>query len=83
MTQTNAPSFGGRKEITMNKYKLIAAFIIALTLMVVFLLGKVISDILFLITPPWGLIANGLLVLAVLTLIVYWWIGKLEKKDKR
>lgn len=65
----------------MNKYKLIAAFIIALTLMAAFILGKVISDILFLIPSPWGLIANGLLALAGITVIVYWWIGKLEKKD--
>lgn len=65
----------------MDKIKLIAAFIIALTLLVALLLGKVISDILFLLPSPWGLIANGLLVLAVITVIAYWWIGKLEKKD--
>lgn len=64
----------------MNKYKLIAALIIALTLMVAFLIGKLISDILFLIPSPWGLIANALLALAGMTAIAYWWIGNLEKK---
>lgn len=48
--------------------------------MVAFLIGKLISDTLFLIPSPWGLIANALLALAGMTAIAYWWIDKLEKK---
>lgn len=65
----------------MNKYKLIAALIIALTLMLCIAVGGVISYLLDLLPTPWNYIANGLFMLAMLTWGVYLWINKLEKKE--
>lgn len=64
----------------MNIYKLIAALILALILMVVFFIGAVVSRMLNLLPFPWDIISNGALVLAGLTVIIYIWIGKLEKR---
>lgn len=64
----------------MNIYKLIAALILALILMAVFFIGALISRMLNLLPFPWDIISNGALVLAGLTVIIYIWIGKLEKR---
>lgn len=80
MTQTNAPSFGERKEKRMNKYKLIAALIIALKLMLCLAAGAVISCLLSLLPSPWSHIAKGLFALSMLTWVVYLLIYKLEKE---
>lgn len=66
----------------MNIYKLIAALILALILMVVFFIGAVVSRMLNLLPFPWDIISNGALVLAGLTVIIYIWIGKLEKRKE-
>ena len=63
----------------MNKYKLIAALIIALTLMLSLAAGAVISCLLSLLPSPWSHIAKGLFVFSMLTWIVYLLINKLEK----
>lgn len=65
----------------MNKYKLIAAFIVALSLMTALGVGTGITLLLNLLPSPWNHIASGLFCLAMLTWGVYLWIGKLEKKD--
>ena len=64
----------------MNKYKLIAALIIALTLMLSLAAGAVISCLLSLLPSPWSHIAKGLFVFSMLTWIVYLLINKLEKE---
>ena len=64
----------------MNIYKLIAALILALILMGVFFIGALVSRMLNLLPSPWDMISNGALVLAGLTIIIYIWIGKLEKR---
>lgn len=64
----------------MNIYKLIAALILALILMVVFFIGAVVSRMLNLLPFPWDIISNGALALTGLTVIIYIWIGKLEKR---
>lgn len=64
----------------MNIYKLIAALILALILMAVFIIGALVSRMLNLLPFPWDIISNGALVLAGLTVIIYIWIGKLEKR---
>lgn len=64
----------------MNIYKLIAALILALILMEVFFIGALVSRMLNLLPSPWDMISNGALVLAGLTVIIYIWIGKLEKR---
>lgn len=64
----------------MNIYKLIAALILALILMVVFFIGAVVSRMLNLLPCPWDIISNGALALTGLTVIIYIWIGKLEKR---
>lgn len=64
----------------MNIYKLIAALILALILMEVFSIGALVSRMLNLLPFPWDIISNGALVLAGLTVIIYIWIGKLEKR---
>lgn len=64
----------------MNIYKLIAALILALILMAVFIIGALVSRMLNLLPSPWDMISNGALVLAGLTVIIYIWIGKLEKR---
>lgn len=63
----------------MNKYKLIAALIVALTLMLCLAAGHVISRLFNLLPSPWNYIANGIFALAMLTWGVYLWINKLEK----
>lgn len=65
----------------MNKYKLIAAFIVALTLMAALGVGIGTTLCLNLLPSPWNHIANGLFCLAMLTLGVYLYFSKLEKKD--
>ena len=64
----------------MNKYKLIAALIIALTLMLCLAAGAVISRLFHLLPSPWSHIANGLFAFSMLTWGVYLWINKLEKE---
>lgn len=64
----------------MNIYKLVAALILALILMMVFFIGTLVSRMLNLLPFPWDMISNGALVLAGLTVIIYIWIGKLEKR---
>lgn len=64
----------------MNIYKLIAALIAALILMAVFFIGALVSRMLNLLPFPWDMVSNGTLVLAGLTVIIYIWIGKLEKR---
>lgn len=64
----------------MNIYKLIAALIAALILMTVFFIGALVSRMLNHLPSPWDMISNGALVLAGLTIIIYIWIGKLEKR---
>lgn len=64
----------------MNKYKLIAALIVALILMLSIAAGGVISRLLYLLPSPWNLIANGLFALAMLIWGVYLWINKLERE---
>lgn len=64
----------------MNIYKLIAALILALILMVVFFIGAVVLRILNLLPSPWDMISNGALMLTGLTVMIYIWIGKLEKR---
>lgn len=64
----------------MNKYKLIAAFIIALILMLCLAAGAVISRLLYLLPSPWNHIAIGLFSFSMLTWGVYLWINKLEKE---
>lgn len=64
----------------MNKYKLIAALIIALALMLCLAAGAVISRLLYLLPSPWNHITNGLFCFAMLTWGVYLWINKLEKE---
>lgn len=64
----------------MNIYKLIAALILALILMEVFFIGAVVSRMLNLLPFPWDIISNGALALTGLTIIIYIWIGKLEKR---
>jgi membrane protease YdiL (CAAX protease family) len=66
----------------MNIYKLIAALILALILMAVFFIGAVVSRMLNLLPPPWDVISNGALALTGLTVIIYIWIGKLEKRKE-
>ena len=60
----------------MNIYKLIAALI----LMAVFIIGALVSRMLNLLPFPWDIISNGALALTGLTIIIYIWIGKLEKR---
>lgn len=64
----------------MNIYKLIAALILALILMEVFSIGALVSRMLNLLPFPWDIISNGALALTGLTVIIYIWIGKLEKR---
>ncbi len=64
----------------MNIYKLIAALILAFILMTVFFIGTLVSRLLNLLSSPWDIVSNGALVLAGLTVIIYIWIGKLEKR---
>lgn len=64
----------------MNKGKLLAALIIAMILAVAFGIGVMISGLLNLLPSPWDFISNGIFALSGLTVIVYIWLGKLEKK---
>ena len=64
----------------MNIGKLLAALIISVTLAVAFGIGVMISRLLNLLPEPWGFISNGIFALSGLTMIVYIWLGKLEKK---
>lgn len=65
----------------MNKYKLIAALIVALILMLCIAVGCVISHLLSILPSPWCHIANVIFFFAMLTLSAYLWIGKREDKD--
>lgn len=64
----------------MNKYKLIAALIIALTIMLCLAAGVVISRLLYLLPSPWNYIANGLFALAMLTWARIFGLINLKKK---
>lgn len=64
----------------MNKYKLIAALIIALKLILCLAAGAVISCLLSLLPSPWSHIAKGLFAFSMLTWVVYLLIYKLEKE---
>ena len=75
------PLFEGERRNNMNKYKLIAAFIIALILMLCLAAGAVISRLLYLLPSPWNHIAIGLFSFSMLTWGVYLWINKLEKEE--
>lgn len=65
----------------MDKIKLIAAFIAALTLMVTLFAGAMIAKLLYQLPSPWGDIAVNLFCLTMLTLGVYLYLSKHEKKD--
>lgn len=66
----------------MNVGKLLAALIIAVTLAIAFGLGVMISRLLNSLPSPWDFISNGIFALSCLTMIVYIWLGKLERKKK-
>lgn len=66
----------------MNVGKLLAALIIAMILAVAFGIGVMISRLLNLLPEPWGIISNIVFGVLGLTVIVYIWLGKLERKKK-
>lgn len=66
----------------MNIGKLLAALIISVTLAVAFGLGVMISKALFLLPSPWGVVSNIVFGILGLTVIVYVWLGKLERTKK-
>lgn len=65
-----------------NKDRILGALVIAVTLVVAFGLGIMISRLLNLLPEPWGFISNGIFALSGLTAIVYIWLGKLERKKE-
>lgn len=66
----------------MNVDKLLAALIIAVTLADVFGVGVMISKALYLLPSPWDVVSGIVFGVLGLTVIVYVWLGKLERKKK-
>lgn len=65
----------------MDKIKLIAAFIVALTLIAALFVGAMITKLLYQLPSPWGDITVNLFCLAMLTWGIYLYLSKPEKKD--
>lgn len=65
----------------MDKIKLMAAFIVALILIVALFATVMIAKLLYLLPFPWGDIAVNLFYLVMLTWGIYLYFSKPEKKD--